>query len=79
MNLATAHEDSLAMLCDILLLRPYFKRCRTAIRTDLVALIKLLKIPCASKQMARWRLRLLDYKFDIVCSSDIKHQAVCAI
>ena len=75
----TTQRECLAVVWAILLLRPYLEGTRFTIRTDHSALKWLLNLADSSGRLARWRLRLTEFEFDIVHRAGIKHQAADAL
>ena len=56
------------------MLRPYLHRDRFTVRTDQHALRWLLNLTDVSRRLARWRLRLAEYEFEVKYRPGIKHQ-----
>ena len=75
----TTHRECLAVVWAVLLLRPYLEGTRYTIRTDHDALRWILNMADATGKLARWRLRLAEYEFDVVHRAGVKHQAADAL
>ncbi|CAN8073881.1 unnamed protein product [Agarophyton chilense] len=78
-NYSTTEKECLATVWSVLTLRPYLEGTRFAIRTDHDSLRWLLNITDASSRLARWRLRLSEYDYEITYRPGIKHQAADAL
>ena len=78
-NYDTTERECLAVVWACLLLRPYIELQRFTVITDHEALKWLLTYKESTGRLARWRLRLLEYDFDIQYRKGIKHQAADAL
>lgn len=78
-NYSTTEKECLAVVWAILLLRPYLECVHFTVRTDHSALRWILSLTESTGRLARWRLRLLQYDFDITHRAGIKHQAPDAL
>ena len=78
-NYTTTERECLAIVWSILMLRPYIEGTRFTVRTDHDSLRWLLNLADASGRLARWRLRLAEYEYDVVHRPGIKHQAPDAL
>ena len=61
------------------LLRPYLEHARFTVRTDHSPLKWLLNLKDCSGRLARWRLRLSPFDYDVVHKAGLKHQAPDAL
>ena len=75
----TTERECLAIVWAVTLLRPYLDRTRFTVRTDHSALRWILNLTDSTGRLTRWRLRLLEYDFDVVHRAGIKHQAPDAL
>ena len=71
-------REFLTVVWACLLLRPYIELQRFIVFTDHEMLKWLLTYKESTDRLARWRLRLLEYDFDIQYRKRIKHQAADA-
>jgi hypothetical protein len=74
-NYSTTEKEFLAIVWDILQLRPYFEGQKFLIRTDHHSLRWVLNLADAQGRLARWRLRLLEFDFDVAYSPGKGHHA----
>jgi hypothetical protein len=72
-NYSTPEKECLAVVWAILHLRPYQERTRFTGRSDQVALRWLLSLKDPSGRLARWRLRLAEFDFEIQYRPGIKN------
>jgi transposase InsO family protein len=72
-NYSAVEKECLAVVWAVLLLRPYLERVHFLIRSDQVALRWLLDLKDPSGRLARWRLRLAEYNFEIIYRPGIKN------
>lgn len=70
----TTHRECLAVVWEVLMLRPYLEGSRFTIRTHHDALQWILNMADATDKSARWRLRLSELEFDIVHRAGVTHQ-----
>lgn len=70
----TTQRDCHAILWEMLLLRPYFKRTRPTIRTNYDSLNYILNLSDASEKRAPWHLQLASFAFNVVYRASVKHQ-----
>jgi len=78
-NYNTTQRECLAVVWAVLMLRPYLYGTRFTLRTDHESLRWILNLSDASGKLQRWRLRLLEFEFDVVHRPGIKHQAADAL
>ena len=78
-NYDTTERECLAVVWSVLLLRPYLEHARFTVRTDHSPLKWLLNLKDCSGRLARWRLRLLPFHYDVVHKAGLKHQAPDAL
>lgn len=69
----------MAIVRSVHFLRPYLKENRFTVRTDHDALKWNLSLTDFAKRLARWRLGLAKFEFDVIHRTSIKHQAADAI
>lgn len=69
----------LAVVWALLLLHPYLEGSRFTVRTDHSALQWLPNLVHTSGKLARWRLRLSNWEFDVINQPGVKHQAADAL
>lgn len=74
-KLGTAHRERLAVIWIVTLLRPCLGGTRLTLRTDHEALQLILTKPESTEKLPRSRLRLSEFKFDILYRAGIKTQA----
>jgi len=72
-NYTTTEKECLAVFWAITLLRPYLEGTRFTIRTDHNALTWILSITPSEGRLARWRLRLAEFDFDIQYRPGVKN------
>ena len=75
----TTEKECLAIVWSILLLRPYLEGQRFTVRTDHDSLKWVLNLADAKGRLARWRLRLSEFDFDVEHRAGVKHQAADAL
>lgn len=63
----------------VLLWRPYLENTRFTNCTDHDSLKRILNLTDVTVRLARWRLRLTEYKFDIFHRAGIEYQAADAL
>lgn len=73
-NLYTKHCEYLVVAWAVLLLWPYLEGCRLILRTDRHAVRWILNLADETGMLARCRLRLLEYDFEVVHPAGVKHQ-----
>lgn len=73
-NPATTHKHCVALVLEILLLRSSPNKTRIIIQTDHEALQWLLTMWDSTRKVAVWRIRLCEFVFQVVHSTDSKHQ-----
>ena len=78
-NYSATERECLAIVWSVLLLRPYLEGAPFVIRTDHDSLRWLLNIADVSGRLARWRLRLSEFDFEVVHRPGVKHQAADAL
>jgi hypothetical protein len=74
-NYSTTEKEYLAIVWAILTLRPYLEGPRFLIRTDHHSLRWVLNLADAQGRLARWRLRLLEFYFEVEYSPGKEHHA----
>ena len=74
-NYSTTEKECLAIVWAILTLRPYLEGQRFLIRTDHHSLRWVLNLADAQGRLARWRLRLLEFDFEVEYSPGKEHHA----
>lgn len=75
----TTQKECLAVVWAMLHLRPYLQGNTFVLRTDHAALRWILNMADATGKLARWRLRLLEYDYEIQHRPGVKHQAADAL
>ena len=78
-NYDTTERECLAVVWSVLLLRPYLVGTRFTVRTDHSPLKWLLNLKDSTGRLARWRLRLSPFDYDVVHKAGLKHQAPDAL
>jgi len=78
-NYSTTERECLAVVWAVLLLRPYLDGVRFTVRTDHSALRWILNLNDTTARLTRWRLRLMEFEFEVVHRKGIKHQAADAL
>ena len=73
-NYTTTEKECLAVVWSILTLRPYLYGSAINLRTDHEALRWVLNLADSSGRLARWRLRLAEYDYELKYRPGIKHQ-----
>jgi len=74
-NYCTTERECLAVVWVSLLLCPYGKRIRFTVRTDRVALKRMLHMDGAHERLARWRLRLAKFDYGVQTLAEASHNA----
>jgi hypothetical protein len=64
-NYSTTEKECIAIVCAILHLRPYLEGQKFIIRTEHDSLRWILKFSDAQGRLARWRLRLLEFDYEV--------------
>jgi RNase H-like domain found in reverse transcriptase len=72
-NYSTTEKECLAIVWAILQLRPYLEGQRFLILTDHHSLRWVLNLSDAQGRLARWRLRLLEFDFEVEYSPGKEH------
>ena len=78
-NYSASERECLGVLWSVLHLRPYLEGTRFTVRTDHGAVKRLLQNTNPEGRLARWRLRLAEYDFDINYRPGIKNQVPNAL
>ncbi len=68
-------RDCLAVVWAVTLLRPYLEGIHFVVRTDHAALRWILNLSTSGKRLERWRLRLLEYDFEVQYRPGHQHHA----
>ena len=74
-NYSTTEKECLAIVWSILHLRPYLQSRHFVVRTDHNSLRWVLNLADAQGRLARWRLRLLEFDFEVQYSPGASHHA----
>jgi RNase H-like domain found in reverse transcriptase len=74
-NYSTTEKECLAIVWSILHLRPYLESRHFVVRTDHNSLRWVLNLADAQGRLARWRLRLLEFDFEVQYSPGASHHA----
>jgi hypothetical protein len=72
-NYSTTEKECLAIVWAVLHLRPYLEGHRFVVRTDHNSLRWVLNLADAQGRLARWRLRLLEFDFEVHYSPGASH------
>ena len=78
-NYSATERECFAVVWAITTLRPYIEGARFTIRTDHDALRWLMTLTDSSGRLTRWRLRLLEFDFEIVYRPGRVHQVPDAL
>lgn len=80
-NYSTSEKECLAVVWAVALLRPYLERTHFVINTDHQALTWLLALPDnqTTSRLIRWRLRLLEFDYEVRYVKGKKNQIADAI
>ena len=73
-NYTTTEKECLADVWGILKLRPYLYGSAVNLRADHEALRWVLNLADSSGRLARWRLRLAEYDYEVQYRPGVKHQ-----
>lgn len=79
MRYETTYEECLAVVWSVLMLRPYPEGSHFEIWTDHQAWRTILDLKESTGRLARWRLRLLEFDFEVVNRPDKYHHAADAM
>lgn len=71
----TTQWECLAIVWDVLIIRPYLEGIRLTIRTDHDSVKTVLSLVKSTRRLALFCLRLSEFEFDIFCRAGIEHQA----
>jgi hypothetical protein len=72
-NYATTEKECLAIVWAVMQLRPYLEGKHFVIRTDHNSLRWVLNLSDAHGRLARWRLRLLEFDFEVQYAPGKEH------
>ena len=75
----TTHKECLAVVWAVLMLRPYVEGTHFVVRTDHQALKWILDLKESTGRLARWRLRLMEFDFEVVHKPGAFHKAPDAL
>lgn len=75
----TTQTECLSIVWAKLPLRAYFKNTIISIRMDYNPLKQIPNLTDRTKRLAQWRLRLSEYKFNLIHRAEIKLQAAYAL
>ncbi len=78
-NYSTTERECFGVVWAVLHLRLYLERTRFTVRTDHHALKWALFLAKAEGRLAKWRLRLAEFDFDVVYRPGVKHSAPDAL
>lgn len=74
-----SQRECLAMVWPVLLLHPYLERAKFVLRTDYHELEWILNLSNATRNLVRCRLRLPEFKFEVIHLAGIIHQVAHAL
>ena len=74
-NYDATHRECLAIVWAVLVLRPYLEGTHFKVRTDHHSLRWIMNLANASGRLARWRLRLQEFDFEVVHRAGSVHMA----
>ena len=72
-NYSTTERECLAVVWAVLLLRAYLEGRKFTVRTDHNSLRWILNMTSAEGRLARWRLRLAEFEFDVEYKKGKRH------
>lgn len=75
----TKQKECLAVVRSVLMLRPYLEGSNFRIRTDYQAVRWIWELAESAGCLARWRLRLLEFKFEVTHRPSMYHLAADAM
>ena len=78
-NYSASERECYAVVWSTLTLRPYLEGSHFKVRTDHNALKWMLTLNDPSGRLMRWRLRLMEYDYEIVYRPGLKHQVPDAL
>ncbi len=79
LNYSTTERECVWVVWAVLHLRPYVERTRFTVRTDHDALKWALCLAKAQRRLAKWRLRLAEFHFDVVYRPGVTHSVPDAL
>ena len=78
-NYSATERECYAVVWSVLTLRPYLEGAHFLVRTDHNALKWLLTLEDPTGRLMRWRLRLMEFDYEIIYRPGLKHQVPDAL